>query len=106
MEPVEGIHHVGVQDWDIKDFHRLYTPRGGSYNAYPILDEKTALLDAINREFFDELVGNVSRLVYPEKIDYAVMNHVEPDHSGALPLVMKKSKYIELGKRVAKAVKA
>jgi len=92
MKLVEGVHYIGVQDWNIKDFHGLYTPRGGSYNSYLILDGKIALIDAVNREFFDELIGNVSRIVDPEKIDYVVMNHAEPDYSGALSLLMKKAK--------------
>ena len=92
MKLVEGVHWVGVQDWNIKDFHGLHTPRGGSYNSYLILDDKIALIDVVNREFFDELMANVSRIIDPEKIDYIVMNHAEPDHSGALPLVMKKAK--------------
>jgi len=96
MKLAEGVHWVGVQDWNIRDFHGLYTPKGGSYDAYLILDEKIALIDVVNREFFDELMANISRIIEPEKIDYIIMNHAEPDHSGALPLVMKKAKNVKI----------
>ncbi|MGQ9469811.1 MAG: MBL fold metallo-hydrolase [Nitrososphaerales archaeon] len=81
-----------MQDWNNRDFHGLYTPKGGSYDVYLILDEKIALIDAVKHEFFDEPMANILRIIEPEKIDYVIMKHAELDHAGALLLVMKEAK--------------
>jgi flavorubredoxin len=87
----DGIHWVGVVDWGIKHFHgfELSTKRGTTYNAYVIRDEKTALVDSVWSPFTDEFLRNVQAVVDPGEIDYVIANHAEPDHSGALPEVMK-----------------
>ncbi len=88
----EGINWVGVVDWNIRDFHGYITKRGTSYNAYLIQDEKTALVDTVKHAFSSELLRNICELTNPEKIDYIIVNHVEMDHSGSLPMVTKYAK--------------
>ncbi len=91
MKPIEiakGIYDVGVNDWNIRDFHGYSTHMGTSYNAYLITDEKTVLIDTVKKEFSDQLLDNISRVVDPKKIDYVISNHTEMDHSGGLPRVM------------------
>ncbi|MCF8079924.1 MAG: FprA family A-type flavoprotein [Desulfobacterales bacterium] len=91
MQPLEiakGIYDVGVQDWNISDFHGYSTPFGTSYNAFLIVDEKIALIDTVKAEFADELMANIARVVDPKKIDLVVSNHTEMDHSGSLPKVV------------------
>ena len=91
MKPVEianGIYNVGVNDWNIKEFHGYSTPFGSSYNAFLIVDEKIALLDTVKGAFVDQLLENIRQIVPPEKIDYVISNHTEMDHSGGLPRVM------------------
>ena len=91
MKPVEiakGIYDVGVNDWNIMDFHGHSTHRGSSYNAFLIVDEKIALIDAVKKEFADELIENISRIIDPSKIDMVISNHTEMDHSGGLARVM------------------
>ena len=91
MRPVEiaqGIYDVGVIDWNIRDFHGYSTHQGTTYNAYLILDEKITLIDTVKKEFADQLIENISRIVDPKKIDYVVSNHTEMDHSGGLARVM------------------
>jgi flavorubredoxin len=88
----EGIHWVGVVDWNLRDFHDFTTRRGTTYNAYLIEDEKTVLVDTVKHMFSDELLCNIQKLVDLEKIDYIIVNHVEMDHSSSLPLVAKKAK--------------
>ncbi|MCD6541152.1 MBL fold metallo-hydrolase [Candidatus Bipolaricaulota bacterium] len=56
-----------------------------SYNAYLVVGEKIALIDGAKAPFAGELLRNISEVVPPEKIDYLVVNHMEPDHSGSLP---------------------
>jgi flavorubredoxin len=91
MKPIEiakGIYDVGVNDWNISDFHGYSTPYGTSYNAFLIVDEKIALIDTVKAGFTDELFYNLSKVVDPKKIDLVVSNHTEMDHSGSLARVM------------------
>jgi flavorubredoxin len=83
----EDIYWVGVIDWNIRDFHGYITRRGSTYNAYLILDEKTALIDTVKRQFSHKLVNEISDHVNPEQIDYIIVNHVEMDHSSSLPVI-------------------
>ena len=87
MKPVEiakGIYDVGVNDWNIEDFHGYSTPLGTSYNAFLIVDEKVALIDTVKNKFADELMANIAEIIDPKKIDVVISNHTEMDHSGAL----------------------
>ncbi len=86
----EGIYDVGVNDWNIRDFHGYTTDFGTSYNAFLILDKKTVLIDTVKAEFADQLIDNISKIIDPKKIDYVISNHTEMDHSGSLPRVMHK----------------
>jgi flavorubredoxin len=88
----EDIFWVGVVDWNIRDFHGYTTSRGTTYNAYLILDQKTALVDTVRHTFGKELLRNILDITSPEKIDYIIVNHVEMDHSSALPMMAEKAK--------------
>jgi anaerobic nitric oxide reductase flavorubredoxin len=88
----EGIHWVGVVDWNLRDFHGYVTRRGATYNAYLISDEKTALVDTVKYLFSNELLRNISEITNPEKIDYIIINHVEMDHSSSLPIIAEHAK--------------
>jgi len=84
-----NINWVGALDWNNRDFHGYTTSRGVTYNSYLVRDEKTALIDAVKKPFADELLKNISALTELSKIDYVVCNHAEPDHSSALPIILK-----------------
>jgi len=91
MEPLEiakNVYWVGVVDWNIRDFHGYSTYRGTTYNAYLIVDDKITLIDSVKKEFADELIEKIGKIVDPKKIDYVVSNHTEMDHSGGLARVM------------------
>ena len=93
MNPIEiakDIYDVGVIDWNIRDFHGYSTYQGTSYNAFLIVDEKIALIDTVKKEFSDQLLENITKIVDPKKIDLVISNHTEMDHSGSLPRVMHK----------------
>lgn len=87
IEILPKIYSVGVVDWRVRNFHghTYTTARGSSYNAYLVIDEKTALIDTVAAPFTQELIDNIRQVIPPEQIDYIVVNHVETDHSGALP---------------------
>lgn len=90
LEIQKDIFSVGVVDWNVRNFHghTYSTRRGTTYNAYLILDEKIALIDTVYTPFARELSGNISEIIPPGKIDYIIANHVEVDHSGALPHIL------------------
>lgn len=91
MEPLEiakNVFWVGAVDWNIRDFHGYSTYRGTTYNAYLIVDDKITLIDAVKKEFADQLIEKIGKVVDPKKIDYVVSNHTEMDHSGGLARVM------------------
>ncbi len=88
LEVAKGIYWVGAIDWNIRDFHGYSINMGTTYNAYLIVDEKITLVDAVKKEFADELIDRISQIVDPKKIDYVISNHTEMDHSGGLSRVM------------------
>ncbi len=83
------IYWVGGIDWDIRNFHGYETPRGTTYNAYLIIDEKITLVDTVKHYKFDEMISRIKEIIDPSKIDYIISNHVEMDHSGSIPKIKK-----------------
>jgi len=92
----DGVYWVGVVDWNLRDFHGYTTPRGGTYNAYLIVDEKIALVDTVKHSFAGEMLSRIKEIIDPSSIDFVVSNHVEMDHSGSLPDIMGIAKNAEL----------
>ncbi|HKL79270.1 MAG TPA: FprA family A-type flavoprotein [Mobilitalea sp.] len=84
-----GIYYVGVVDWNSRSFHGYSIHHGTTYNAYLIVDEKIALIDTVKAPFANELIERISEIIDPADIDYVISNHVEMDHSGSIPAVMK-----------------
>ncbi|WP_347488195.1 FprA family A-type flavoprotein [Desulfoscipio sp. XC116] len=91
MRPIQvkpGIYWVGGIDWNLRYFHGYVTPRGTTYNAYLIIDDKITLVDTVKHYLFDEMLNRIKEIIDPARIDYVVSNHVEMDHSGGLPQIM------------------
>lgn len=84
----ENVYWVGGIDWSLRNFHGYLTQRGSTYNAYLIIDEKITLVDTVKAYLTDEMMKRIKSVIDPAKIDYVVSNHVEMDHSGALPAIM------------------
>jgi len=89
MKPIAikpDIYWIGVNDTQTRLFEGLWLieKEGISYNSYLIKDEKTVLIDLCKEIFQDEYLKDLATLVDLESIDYLVVNHMEPDHSGAL----------------------
>lgn len=91
VEILKDIYWVGAIDWNIRYFHgpAYTTHRGTTYNSYLIKDEKIALVDTVYGPFAEELIRNIKEVAEPSTIDYVVINHIETDHSGAFPEIMK-----------------
>ena len=90
VELKSGIYWVGAIDWNVRDFHGYSTPFGTTYNAYLILDEKNVLVDTVKAPFYSEMLGRISEIIDPLKIDMIISNHVEMDHSGSLPQIVER----------------
>lgn len=88
VEIKDGIHWVGAVDWSVRDFHGYSTNKGTTYNAYLVMDEKVTLFDTVKKSFKNDLLHCIYKVIDPSKIDYLVVNHVEPDHSGSIPEMM------------------
>ncbi len=82
----DSVKWVGVVDQDLKKFHgeELIIPSGTTYNSYLIRDEKTVLIDTVMHAHSEDWVEQLKQEIDLNDIDYIVMNHSEPDHSGAL----------------------
>ena len=80
----DNVWWVGAVDWNVRNFHGYLTSRGTTYNAFLIIDEKITLIDTVKSGFFAEMMERISTVIDPEKIDYIISNHAEPDHSGVL----------------------
>ncbi|MCK5239787.1 MAG: FprA family A-type flavoprotein [Candidatus Thorarchaeota archaeon] len=85
-EITKGVYYVGVDDHHTDLFENLWKlPFGVSYNSYLIVDEKIAIVETVKGPWADEWLDNIREIVDPAKIDYIILNHMEPDHTGSLP---------------------
>ncbi|MGB9758007.1 MAG: FprA family A-type flavoprotein [Candidatus Bipolaricaulaceae bacterium] len=92
-----GIFWVGVNDRTTDLFEGIWPlPHGVSYNAYLVVGRKIALIDSVKEHYAEEFVRNIAEVVEPARIDYLVVNHMEPDHSGALPLLRRMAPNAEI----------
>ncbi|MDT3497931.1 FprA family A-type flavoprotein [Bacillus toyonensis] len=80
----KDIYWVGKVDNREVPFHRLILAKGTTYNAYLLKTEKPTVIDTVDIEFGREFVESLSKLIDPQEIQYIVVNHTEPDHSGGL----------------------
>ncbi len=87
-EITKGVHYVGANDRTTHRFEGLWPlPHGVSYNTYLIEDEKVALVDTIDAGFSERLLANIRGILGDRTVDYLIINHMEPDHSGAIHAV-------------------
>jgi flavorubredoxin len=88
VEVRNGIYWVGGIDWNLRNFHGYLTPRGSTYNAYLIIDEKITLIDSVKHYLIDEMLERIASIIDPSRIDYVICNHVEMDHSAGIPRIL------------------
>lgn len=88
MEPVklnDDIYLLAVNDRRTHLFENYWPlPNGVAYNSYLILDEKTALIDTVEYGHSAQYIDDLVKLLSGRKLDYLIINHMEPDHSGSL----------------------
>jgi len=86
----DNIYWVGALDPEMKIFDIVFkADHGTTYNSYLIKDEKTALIDTVKKPFTSEFISRLKSQIDLKDIDYIILNHTEPDHSGALSELIK-----------------
>ena len=85
MKNLKDIIYIGVDDLGVDLFEGQYTvPEGMAYNSYIILDEKTAVMDTVDKAKADEWLAKLAAALDGKAPDYLVISHMEPDHSAGI----------------------
>lgn len=93
----DHIHYLGFNDRRTHLFENIWPiPHGISYNSYLIVDKKIALIDTVERQYIDDYLEGIEAIIGSRQIDYLIINHMEPDHSGALKAIIHKYPEITL----------
>ena len=81
----EDLYWVGGNDRRLALFENIHPiPRGVSYNSYLLLDKKTVLFDTVDWSISRQFIENVEAVLKGRKLDYLVVNHMEPDHGASI----------------------
>ena len=97
LNVTDQIKYIGVDDTTIDLFESQYiVPNGISYNSYLIVDEKIAIMDTVDLRKGEEWFANLEEALEGRTPDYLVVQHMEPDHSGNISLLMQKYPEIKL----------
>jgi flavorubredoxin len=90
MKLTDNVHFVGIFDKDLRVFDVIMrTEHGTTYNSYLITGKKNVVVETVKEGFADKFIENISKIIDPKDIDYIILNHTEPDHSGALKKLLK-----------------
>ena len=96
-EILSNTFYVGVNDRKTNLFESLWTlPMGVSYNSYIINDQKTALIDTVENDYSDLFLEKVEEVLGDKPLDYLVINHLEPDHSGSISKITAKYPLVKI----------
>ncbi|MGN1443087.1 MAG: FprA family A-type flavoprotein [Acutalibacteraceae bacterium] len=86
----DSIKYVGASDRTLDLFEGQYIlPEGMAYNSYLILDEKTAVMDTVDELVQEKYLENIKKELSGRALDYIVVQHLEPDHSGSLEALVR-----------------
>ncbi|GAA0180827.1 FprA family A-type flavoprotein [Clostridium sediminicola] len=89
MSITEKVFWVGVNDRETHLFENYWPlEKGVSYNSYIINDDKVAILDTVKFNKTSEFIDNIKAVIGDKKVDYLVVNHMEPDHSSSMSAVI------------------
>lgn len=93
----DSLYYVGVNDRTKVLFENMWPlPYGVSYNSYLIIDEKTALIDTVDTCYSEEFLQKIETALEGRSLDYLIINHMEPDHSGSLKDILRVYPYVTL----------
>ena len=93
----EDIEYIGVDDKDLDLFENQYVLKNGiAYNSYLIKDDKTVIMDTVDKRKTDEWLDNLQKALDGKIPDYLVISHLEPDHSGSIGKLLTKYRDIKI----------
>ncbi len=91
MKITDTIKYIGVNDKTLDLFESQYViPNGVSYNSYVILDEKTVIMDTVDKRAVLEWEKNLSEALGDKEPEYLLVSHLEPDHSAGIKVIIEK----------------
>lgn len=91
------LFYIGANDRKLSLFEAVYPVSDGvSYNSYLLIDDKTVLFDTVDKHCFEQFFENLKGALNSRKLDYFVINHLEPDHSALIKLVIEKYRDVKL----------
>ena len=97
LEITKDVFYVGVNDRTKHLFENLWPlPYGVSYNSYIIRDDKSALIDTVDACYSDLFFQKIESVLGKKSLDYLIVNHMEPDHSGAISLLLSRYPDIQI----------
>lgn len=93
----DDLYWVGGNDRRLALFEGVYpVPRGVSYNAYVVLDEQTVLLDTVDKSVSEQFFENLDHVLDGRKLDYLIVNHMEPDHCATMDELVRRHPEVKL----------
>ena len=93
----ENVYYLGFNDRRTALFENIWPIPGGiSYNSYLIVDEKIALIDTVERQYIEDYLARIEGIIGSRPIDYLIINHMEPDHSGSMKAIVNRYPNITL----------
>lgn len=93
----EDVYYIGVNDRETHLFENMWPlPKGVAYNSYVILDEKTALMDTVKALSTEEFLEKLDIVLQGRDLDYLIIHHMEPDHSGSIRSTITKYPNVKL----------
>ncbi len=93
----KDLYYVGANDRRIALFEGVYSvPSGVSYNSYLLIDDKTVLLDTVDKAVSHQFMENVEHVLNGRNLDYLVINHMEPDHCAEIQTIVNKYPQIKI----------
>jgi len=89
LEVTKDVHWVGVLDRELVTFDIvMHTPYGTTYNSYFINAEKKALVETVKEKYMDIFMAKLKTFCDPSELEFIIVNHTEPDHSGSLGMLL------------------
>jgi flavorubredoxin len=94
----KNIFWIGCNDWDLREFHSMQSPIGTSYNSYVIQSSEPTILDSVKVTFANQWIERLQSLFGEDlkRVKNIVMQHAEPDHTSALPILLQRFPHIRL----------
>ncbi|MCM1338515.1 MAG: FprA family A-type flavoprotein [Muribaculaceae bacterium] len=93
----EDLYWVGANDRRVALFEGVYpVPAGVSYNSYLLMDEKTVLLDTVDKAVCHQFIENIEHILGDRTLDYMVINHMEPDHCAEIETIVRLFPFVKI----------